>query len=306
MNDFLDSALLRCFLAVLERRTLTVAADHLCVTQSALSKSLRRLEEDLGVPLFQRTPGGMVPTTYGLALSRRAHMINMESRSARAELQVLREGGVGSLTVGAGPLWSVHLLPTVISQMKRRNANLHFKVVSGVLSNLLPQLLKGEIDVVCAALDFPDHPELIKKKILVSEHVVVAHKSHPLAKMKHVDAQTLVEYPFVGIADDYAGIERMEKYFALHGLVPPRLAVETTSIEMLLSILATGDFVSSLSSQLLVRGKSLGLQALPVSESFWTFDAGVVYRRTPHASALIDMLQHELTSHAGSATATSA
>ena len=241
----------------------------------------------------------MVPTTYGLALSRRAHMISMESRSARSELQILREGGVGSLTVGAGPLWSVSLLPEAISQMTRRNANLHFKVVSGVLSNLLPQLLKGEIDVVCSALDFPDHPELIKRKILVSEHVVVAHKMHPLAKMKSVDAQSLADFPFVGIADDYAGIERMEKYFTLHGLVAPKLAVEATSMEMLLSILATGDFLSSISSQLLVRGKSLGLQALPIAQSFWKFDAGIVHRRTPHASALIELLHRELSNHSG-------
>jgi DNA-binding transcriptional LysR family regulator len=107
----LDSNLLRCFLAVLEHGRLTTAADELCVTQPALSKSLRRLEDELGVPLFQRTPSGMVPTTYGITLGRRARLIQLESLSARTELQMLREGGFGSITIGIGPLWSVYALP---------------------------------------------------------------------------------------------------------------------------------------------------------------------------------------------------
>jgi len=294
MNDFLDSNLLRCFLAVLDHRKLTVAADHLCLTQPALSKSLKRLEDELGVALFERTPGGMVPTTYGLALGRRAHMINLESKSARAELRVLREGGFGSISIGIGPLWSAHALPEAIARLVQKHSKVRVKVVSGVLSTLLPQLLKGELDVVCAALDFPDHSELVKKPLLSSSHEVVAHASHPLAGQDKVELQDLLEHSFLAITDDYAGLERMERHFALQGLPAPQVAVEASSVEMLFSLLATGAFVSSMSSQLMARGERLGLKRLAVDGSFWRFEGGLVHRRASPAATLIGMLESAL------------
>ena len=75
-----------------EHRTLTAAATRLCITQPALSKSLKRLEDELAVPLFDRTSAGMIPTCYGLALARRARLIELESRHARSELERLRAG----------------------------------------------------------------------------------------------------------------------------------------------------------------------------------------------------------------------
>ncbi len=290
MREMLDSNLLRCFLAVLEHRKLTTAAEELCVTQPALSKSLRRLEDELGVPLFQRTPSGMVPTTYGITLGRRARLIHLESLSARTELQLLREGGFGSITVGIGPLWSVFAMPEVIADLVKHQSKVRIKVTSGVLDTLLPQLLKGELDLVCAALDFPDHPELAKEHLFDSEHVIVAHESHPLARLQAVTTEALLDYPFVGFANDYAALDRMEKYFATHGAQSPGLSVEANSLEMLLSLLETGAFLASFSAQVLDRCHQIGLRRINLPESFWRFRVGAVYRRAPQPSPLVGMM----------------
>lgn len=290
----LDSNLLRCFLAVLEHRKLTAAADELCVTQPALSKSLKRLEDELGVPLFQRTPSGMVPTTYGIALARHARLIDLESRSARTELQVLLEGGFGTMTVGIGPLWSVHVLPEVIAGLVRQQSKARVKVISGVLDTLLPQLLKGELDLVCSALDCPDHPDLVKEQLCDSEHVVIAHERHPLVQSTRVEAAQLAECPFVGFTQDYAGLGRMEEYFAMHGLESPGLAVEASSLEMVFSLLGTGEFVASLSSEVMARGRQIGLARVPIDGSFWRFRGGIVYRRAPQATPLANLLVRAL------------
>lgn len=293
-RPMLDSNLLRCFLAVLEHRKLTAAADELCVTQPALSKSLRKLEDELGVPLFQRTPSGMVPTAYAIALGRHARLIDLESRSARAELKVLREGGFGAVTIGVGPLWSVFALPEVIADLVRHRSKARVKVVSGVLDTLLPALLKGELDLVCAALDFPDHPDLVKEKLVDTEHVVLAHESHPLARRRRVEAAELVRYPFVGFTQDYAGLSRMEKYFSVHAIESPGLSVEASSLETVLSLLCTGTFVASLSSQVLERGRQLGLKRVAIDGTFWRFPVGLVQRRAPQPSPLAALLARAL------------
>jgi DNA-binding transcriptional LysR family regulator len=290
VRDILDSNLLRCFLSILDHRKLTTAAGELCITQPALSKNLRRLEEELGVALFQRTPSGMVPTTYGITLGRRARQILLESVGARNELQLMLEGGYGSMVIGVGPLCSVHVFPAIIADFVRNQPKTHVKILSGVLDTLLPQLLKGEIDLVIASLNFPDHLDLVKEHIGDTRHVIMAGKNHPLASLAKVEPRDLLDYPFVGLADDYAGIARMERFFASHGMQSPGLTVESNSLETLFSLIASGDFLASLSAPILLHGEHSGIVRIKLFDSFWRFSVGAIYRRNTQQSSLMGLM----------------
>ncbi len=70
----IDSPLLRHFLGVYERRNVTASAEALHISQPALTKSIKRLEEDLDVRLFERRPGGVETTRYGHVLGRRRYL----------------------------------------------------------------------------------------------------------------------------------------------------------------------------------------------------------------------------------------
>jgi DNA-binding transcriptional LysR family regulator len=292
VRNILDSNLLRCFLSILDHRKLTTAAEELCITQPALSKNLRRLENELGVMLFQRTPSGMVPTTYGIILGRRARQILLESLGARNELQLMREGGYGSFVVGTGPMWSVHAFPTIVVDFIKNQPRTHIKIFSGVLDTLLPKLLKGEIDLVIASLNFPDHPDLIKEHIVDTQHVIMANKNHPLALLEKIEPRDLIEYPFVGFADDYVGMARMEQFFASHGIQAPGLTVESNSLETMFSLMASGDFLASLSAPILSHGERFGIVRVNLPDPLWQISLGVIYRRSSQQSVLLtSMLQ---------------
>ena len=227
----------------------------------------------------------MVPTTYGVSLAHRARLIKLESERARTELLQLQKGGVQSLTIGTGPLWSVWVLPQVIADLSRINSDLHVRISPGVLDTLMAQLLKGEVDVVCAALDFPDHEDLQKECLIESTHVILAHTSHTLAGLAEVSPRSLSECRFVGQRNDYAVLERMERFFAMRGLRSPGFAVEAGSLEMVLSLVQTGEFVATQSNQVLGRAQTLGIGQLKMADSFWSFRGGVVYRRNPTPSS---------------------
>lgn len=294
LNGIINSNLIRCFLAVFEYKRLTTAADAMCITQPALSKSIRRLEEELDVKLFERRPDGMVPTKYGLTLARHAHLIRSESDTARVELDALREGGSGTLAVGIAPLWTVHALPTAIAEVVRQRTQLRVRIVSGVLSTLLPPLLRGDLDVVCTALDFPAQPDLVRKPIVSSDHVLLVHRHHPLAQLNTVSLGQLARHRFVGLVGDYHGIERMQRFFALRGYEPPAICAEATSIEVILSLLATGEFVASLARQWIARGESLGLVEVRLKGSFWKFETGIVHRSNPRDPMLVEQFERAL------------
>jgi DNA-binding transcriptional LysR family regulator len=292
VRNILDSNLLRCFLSILDHRKLTAAAEELCITQPALSKNLRRLENELGVTLFQRTPSGMVPTTYGITLGHRARQILLESLGARNELQLMREGGYGSIVVGTGPMGSVHAFPTIVVDFIKNQPKTHIKILSGVLDTLLPRLLKGEIDLVIASLNFPDHPALIKEHLVDTQHVIMANKNHPLALLESIKPRDLIDYPFVGFADDYVGIARLEQFFALHGLQFPGLTVESNSLETMFSLMASGDLLASLTAPILSHGERFGIVRVNLPDPLWRFPVGAIYRRSSQQSALLtSMLQ---------------
>ncbi|MDR3222075.1 MAG: LysR family transcriptional regulator [Candidatus Accumulibacter sp.] len=296
MKDILDSNLLRCFLHILDHRKLTVAAEKLCITQPALSKNLQRLENELGVQLFHRTPSGMVPTTYGVILGRRTRQIFLESLAARSEIQLMHEGGYGSIVVGTGPMWSVHAFPALVSDFIRNQPKTHIKIVSGVPDTLLPPLLKGEIDVIITSLDFPDHPDLIKEHIANTQQGVMANSSHPLASPSKKNPRDLLDYPFAGFTDDYVGLSHLEQFFASHGVQFPGLTVESNSLATLLSLLSSGDFIACLTVPILLYSKQLGIAQINLSGplSLWRFSVGAVYRRDSKQSALVVSILQEI------------
>lgn len=297
LRPVLNSKLLTCFLAVVTHRTLTAAAEQLCITQPALSKSLRRLEDELGVPLFLRTPSGMIPTAYGSTLAHRARLIQLEAQRAQDEILLMKDGGVGTLTVGAGPLWSVHLLPDVVAELSRTHASLRVRIVPGVLSTLLPQLLRGELDILCAALDFPEHDDIDKEYLIDSSHVFIAHDSHPLAGMTKVSDADLSRCKFVGPHNDYAVLDRMKQYFALRGLDSPGFAAEADTLELVLSLVATGEFIATQSHQVLPRARTLGIDALPTDGGIWNFRGGLAQLKRPFPLPIADLLRQGLRRH---------
>lgn len=292
----MDSRLLRCFLAVVENGSMTAAAGALHVTQPALSKSIQRLEQELGVELFERHVGGVVPTRYGEALARRAKLIDFEFRNARAEIEAMKEGNAGTISIGAGPLWTVLYLPKVIAALRRQQPRVKIRLVSAVLDTLIPQLLEGGLDLVCAALDFPDHSDIVKDYLFDVEHIILSRANHPLSSKPSVEPADLLSYSWVALINDYIGMTRVASYFSANGLEQPTIAVESNSLEGVFSMLREGDFIASVSAPLLNYAKAMGLTSLPVKGTFWRFRAGIAYRRSARTTPVVDAVIADLKS----------
>ena len=200
----------------------------------------------------------------------------------------MHEGGYGSIVIGTGPMWSVHAFPALVADFIRNQPKTHIKIVFGVLDTLLPQLLKGEIDVIMTSLDFPDHPDLLKEYIVDAQHVIMANRSHPLASSrKNNEPRDLLDYPFAGFSDDYVGVARLEQFFASHGMQFPGRTVESNSLATLFSLMSSGDFLVSLTSPISLYSKRFGIAQINLSSHLWRFSAGAIYRRDSKQSVLL-------------------
>jgi len=280
----LKSRQLRYFLAVYDYLNLSVAADRVHVTQPALSKSIQALESSLGVPLFERRPHGLHPTRYADILVRHARRMDMEYQHALAEISNASGGSEGLLRIGAGPIWYSKILPDIFSVFLKENPVSRIRIQSGVISTLVPQLLAGQIDLICVTLDFPAQAGLIREPVMTVSNTIVAHVSHPLHQNRSGTAVAspagLGKYSWIVLADDQVGSGRILSYFAANEMPPPHFVIETSSPTHMFENLTRGPYLAQIPQQMMGLAHRYDLKEIPIAGAFWSAEAGVCYRQT--------------------------
>ena len=298
MSYPLDHRLIRQFIAAVEHGNITSASLALNISQPALTKSIRKLESSLGIKLLERHSRGVVPTFYGEILLRRGKLVELEFEYAAAEIEAMKGGNKGNIRVGASPVFATLFIPQVSAAIIKSNIGLKVDLINGVLDTLVPNLLKGDLDIICSALDFPEHPEIVKEHLIDFKHTVFARANHPLAKQKNIAAIDLMAYEWIMLAQDHSAISRLGSYFSSNGISPPRIAMETNSFETAFSIVNQGDFLTSATSSMADSAKIAGLTPLLIQGTLWDFPAGVCFRRstsTPKiVSEFINKLRNEI------------
>lgn len=180
----MNSWTLEHFLAAYELHSLGRAADRLGLTQPALSKSIRKLESELGVPLFERSTTGVVPTLFGETLARRGQAIRADIQSTVVELHKLRQGEVGEVRMGVAPALSPHFLPRVLMWLQERYPSLDMVIHEGLYDSLAQEVSRGELDFALTNLP-SDAPTfgLQMREVFRDRFVVCCGSSNPLVTL---------------------------------------------------------------------------------------------------------------------------
>lgn len=184
---------LRAFIAIAEEKTFTAGAKRVNVTQAAVSMQIRQLEEEIGLPLFTRTPRRVILTEAGELLLQRARKIMNEHDSALAELAEVAGAEHGRLRIGsASAMFATAQLPTILESLKKEFPSAEISVSSGTSSMLVDKILHGEMDIAFVSL--PVETGNIETELLYVDQVVaIAHPSHPAAKRKKISAEELAQ-----------------------------------------------------------------------------------------------------------------
>ncbi len=281
----LQPKLIRHFLEVAESGSISASCRALNITQPALSKSIKQLEQRLGVELFDRLPTGVALTRYGKIFARRASLMEMEYRHALSEIDAARYGASGTIRVGAGPGWIDTILPLAITEFQYQHPHVKFTLESGVIDTLTPRLLSGDLDVICCSLDFPSHPELVKEHLVDMKHVIFASVDHPLAKKRIVESKDLANYPWITPLQDHVGRSRLESFFGSCGLGSPEISAGIdSSFLTILKFVTLGNFLVSAPRVFQSDAESFNLKVIFEDKRLWETPAGLIYRHTdkPH------------------------
>ena len=282
----IDSRFLRHFLAVVECKGFTAAAEALNLTQPGLTKSIQKLEHILGVKLLERHHKTVEPTPFGEVLAARARLIDLELAHALSEIESMKGGLVGAINVGVGPSF-INYISEVVLALQVHRPNVRINISVDVMDTLLTGLIGGTFDIICTSLEFPSYPEIAKQALCEGEHFVIAAENHPLRQRTVVAPKQLLAYPWVVFSKDNMGIARMGSVFAVNHLRPPNITTTTNSAEVMFDLIKKSDYLASIPSLLLPNAQAMGLGKLPIRGALWQVTLGIAYRRTAHPSAAL-------------------
>lgn len=188
---------LRYFVEVAEREHVSAAAEHLHIAQSAISRQIARLEEELGVMLFEKIGRNIQLTPIGKIFLIHAKTAIKAIEYAKYQIEEFLDPEHGMIKIGFPTSLSTYLLPTVISAFKDEQPNISFHLKQGSYSYLMEAVKNREIGLAFLG-PVPTKDLDIEGHILFTENVsALLPISHPLAERKTLRLSDLRNDPFV-------------------------------------------------------------------------------------------------------------
>jgi LysR family hydrogen peroxide-inducible transcriptional activator len=275
---------LRYFLAAAEAGSVSRAAERCHVAQPSLSQQIRKLEEDLGVVLFDRLGRGIALTDAGRALLPRARQILAGVREAETNLRREIDEGHGVVAIGAIPTMAPYVLPPAIARLRQSLPACEVRITEQLTEHLIEALVENRLD--CAVVSTPLDHDLIEIEVVAQEDLlVVVSKHHPLAAAGHVDLATLHGEAAVTLEDMHC-LGRQIQGFCSSRRVAPRITCSTAQLGTVFDLVATGLGVSVVPEMATVRARRRSLAFLRVKPRPLVRQIAIAWRKDrSHARA---------------------
>jgi DNA-binding transcriptional LysR family regulator len=184
------------FRAVMLTGSIKAAAQLLFASQPAVSRIIAHTEQTLGLSLFNRVKGKLVPTPEGEALFREVDEFYQQAVKVDEFARSLAQGPSGTLRIAASPSLSRGLMSQAIAQFVQRYPNIHVNFRTTLLNNMPQEVLSNKVDLAVSVHPI-DHPNLRVEPFTQGRMVCVVPRGHQLAQMAAVPLADLARYPVI-------------------------------------------------------------------------------------------------------------
>ena len=286
---------IRDIVAVAEFGGMRRASRHLGIAQPALSRSIRDLELELGVCLFERGPTGMTLTPAGEAFARRGAAMQLELARAQDEVRQLSGDRAGQVSLGLSPAAHLALLPRALPPFLRRFPEARLKISEGLFPTLEGQLRAGSIDFFVGPIaEERLGGEFISERLFDNNRVVLCRPGHPLSGATTVEE--LVGARWVAMSITVNSPSELGPIFERRGLPSPTVVVQTQSTLSMLTSAASTDLLALVPRQWLEsRHIRAQLDHIKLDETLSALSVCIVSRArlplTPVAQHLFDLFR---------------
>ncbi|MGO9134410.1 MAG: LysR family transcriptional regulator [Methylovirgula sp.] len=290
---------LRAFVEVVRQGGFSQAAKVVFSTQSTVSKAVKQLEEELGLPLFDRSGYRNALTDAGQIVYRRALKILAERDDLIGELDALRGLSGGTLRLGLPRVGSSILFAPLFTTYRSRYPGIDIKLVEHGSERLEEILRAGDIDLAASLLPVPE--EFDWQEVRVEPLVAVLPKAHPLANRASTEIAALRDIPFILFEAGF-GLNKIILDACESRGFTPTIVTRSSQIDFILELAAAGVGVAFLPRLIVERANNVAAACLLLNEPETEWRMALIWRRgaflPPAAQAWLDLTRETITSQA--------
>lgn len=269
------------FIAVYENGSIRLAAETIGLTQPAISKRLKQLEEYLGVRLFERTSSGVTPTPFADVLRRRAEIIRREVEFTQAELKTVAGYERGHIRIGSGPVWSHIYMPGVVAEFLAVFPDVSLELETGSGTHFLQEMHEGRIDLYLGARPGKQLPEGVRF-VPVREFILqfFAHEGHEIHQRGAVTPDDLLRHRWLGFSRQDEVQRLLGIYLAQTGHSMPHLSLQVEFFETMARVAARTDHIIIGTDTLAADLTKRAIRAIEIDPAPGVFEVGVMCRES--------------------------
>ena len=250
----LTDSQIRCHVAIADVGSAAEAARRLGISQPAVHRAARELEDTLGHTLYRRRVHSVSANAAGQEFARRLVVALGEIEQARVDLVTARGLAAGRIAVGVLPLMPQRLLARTIGRLRETYPNVVVTIRESTHARLLEDLNFGRLDIIVGALREPRlEGGVVERELFTDPYVVVVRRGHPLAERQRVSLKDLAAHGWVVPQQN---MPRRAVVDLMLAQLPkaPSVLVETSSLAMMMAMLEENDCISLLSRSHILYG----------------------------------------------------
>jgi DNA-binding transcriptional LysR family regulator len=277
-------------LSVAENASFTRASQQLYVAQSAISRKIKMLEDELGEPIFKRVNKKVYVTPAGETLLRYARRIFQDMRNAKLEISEISHLDRGQLRLGAGMLACTYILPPVLERFKALHPRIDLEVITAPTDTLVAKLRDNLIELGVLTLPI-QHPDLKVVPLITEEMVVVTSPKHPLlSKRSWLKAEELQNYPLILFPQGARTRNVLDEFFRNVGIAP-RIVMEAENVALIKPLVKIDLGISIIPSRSVSEELHRGeLHSLKIRNHKLIRQVGLVYQKSEHIPKILTEL----------------
>ncbi|TAM51347.1 MAG: LysR family transcriptional regulator [Paraburkholderia sp.] len=268
---------LQAFRAVAELGSFRKAAEAVSISQPALSRRIDKLEEALGVRLFERTTRSVALTTVGRVFAQSTEQLLDDLDVALLGIRDVSSSRLGHVTIACVPSVAYYFLPNVIANYRRRFPRIRVRLLDASANEVLGAVISGEADFGVSFIGSQE-PEIEFKLLLQDRFVAACRRDHPLASKKRVTWSELYEHEYVSVGKTSGNRLLLDQ--ALSAVAPSAPSVcETRHVTTMLGLVEAGLGVAAVPSMAMPGANHPILTSVPLVEPVVKRRVGIVRRR---------------------------
>src|SRR5579872_5060545 len=285
----MDLRQLEILQAIAETGSFTACGRKLNVSQSAISRQILLLEDELGEPLFLRVGRQVRMTPAAESLVRLGQRVFQDVRETVSTITDRTRELRGTLRLSGGMTVCLYVFPPLLKHLRRVHPNLDVRLTVAIADRSVQEIRAGRVDAGLLTLPV-DESDLVTVPVLHEELLLIANTAHPLARRRRVTPKDLAGQPFILFEVGSATRKVIDRFFASEN-IEPDVVMDTENVEIIKAMVKTGLGIGIVPYQAVAREVRSGqLFCARIEGHELVRDTGWVYARANRTPRMTEEL----------------